>query len=276
MALNVSFVIVLIIKIVYTSIPLTTGCFILYRAIKTKLTNLYALVALFFFNACEGLYSLFSYALPFEFYAGVLYFANIMLLVFVKFTFFQDRKSKFVLFFTILGILKIVNLILKLNVPFSIPQAKPLEESYRMLYYLDLSILFLMIFISYSWFASSSLNYYKRIKDAPIQPWIKVRYLIIGISSIFSALNAIVYLFYPFNTTSLETPLATTLSIIITVNTFVFAIGNLIAWVFPKKLRYFFNDVFESAEDEIVSIPEQKVMEIIKSEINEEGLNGNN
>jgi hypothetical protein len=130
-----------------------------------------------------------------------------------------------------------------------------------------------IISISSFWLSFASLSAYYKIKKSEISPWVKKRYLIVGISSIFLAAQSFPIILFPYRA-SFESPLMATITILIVFLNIIFAILSLIAWVMPKKLKDYFNRNFTKFEDEKIS--EEQLLERIKSQISKGGFNGNN
>jgi hypothetical protein len=128
-------------------------------------------------------------------------------------------------------------------------------------YYLLAFTVSLQIIISISWLSYLSLKVYNRLKKQNIEPWIKKRYLILGISSIFFTLNGFIILFVPIGV-GFENLFFT---ILVASTVFLFSFGNLIAWIMPNKIKKYFNRKYKSVKDEALS--ENALMEKIKSEL---------
>jgi hypothetical protein len=140
-----------------------------------------------------------------------------------------------------------------------------LDIAYISFYYLYLSIISLFTLITYLWFGVSSISYYKTIVNQRIEPWIKKRYFILGLSSLIASMNGIIYLLFPFNSTSFEELFTFVVGLLLEINFLIFSIGNLLAWLMPKQLKDYFNKDFQPLQEETLS--EKELMEEIKLQL---------
>jgi hypothetical protein len=240
-----------------------TSIFLLVRMIKLKQPNLLFLMLFFFLNPLEVIFILIIGSS-----AIINMLSNISLVIFTKYTFFKERRSPFLFLLTSLVIVKVIDLVLKIFIPFSIPLNFVLNSSEIPFFYLYLIVTSSSILLSYLWLGLSSLKYYKLIKGENIEPWVKKRYQIIGYSSLIITLNSIVYLLFPINTYNWEAIFPFTLGLLLTINTTIFSISNLVAWIMPKRLKNYLNKGYQRINDEDLS--EAELMKIIKKQLDEE------
>ncbi|MFX0005534.1 MAG: hypothetical protein ACFFAV_02275 [Candidatus Hermodarchaeota archaeon] len=240
-----------------------TSIFLLVRMIKLKQSNLLFLMLFFFLNPLEVI---FIFIIGSSAIINML--SNISLVIFTKYTFFKERRSPFLFLLTSLIIIKVIDFVLKIFIPFSIPLNFVLSSSEIPFFYLYLILTSSSILLSYLWLGLSSLKYYKLIKRENIEPWIKKRYQIIGYSSLIITLNSIIYLLFPINTYNWEAFFPFTLGLLLTINTTLFSLSNLIAWIMPKRLKNYLNKDYQRINDEDFS--EAELMKIIKKQLDEE------
>ncbi|MFX1555956.1 MAG: hypothetical protein ACFFC9_01785 [Promethearchaeota archaeon] len=245
---------------------LSTGLFLFYRMLKTRLYNLFGLAMFFILFTLQYFIQQVSYL----FYAIISEIALIFLIYFVKCTFYKEKRIAFPIILISLLILKLIDLILRLIFQFTVPESDMILISEIPFYYALAITVSLQIIISISWLSYASLNVYNRIKVQNIEPWVKKRYIIIGISSIFFGLNGFILPFIPIGA-GFENPFFTTL---VAITIFIFTFGNLIAWIMPKKLREYFNRNYVPITEDFLS--ESELMEKIKSQLAGGGINGNN
>jgi hypothetical protein len=246
--------------VIYFGSQLITAIFLLIRAIKIKQLNLIPLVLFFFLNPLEILLIL---LVGTSIVVNML--SNISLLFFTKFTFFRDRKSPFTYLLISLILVKIIDVILKLYIPFALPLSfvvSPSEVPYFCLY---LSLTSLSILLSYPWLGLTALRYYHSIKTRNIEPWIKIRYKLIGYSSLIITINAVLYLFMPVDTYNWEQMDSFIIGLLITIDTTIFSIANLFAWVIPKKLKNYFNRHYQGDLEE--ELTEEEVMSKVREDL---------
>jgi hypothetical protein len=239
---------------------LITGIFLLIRTIKIKQLNLIPLVLFFFLNPLEIVLILFVGTSNI-----VNIFSNISLLFFIKFTFFRDRKSSFMYLLVSLIIVKILDFSLKLYIPFSIPLNFVVTSSEVPYFYLYLTLTSLSVLLSYPWLGLTALKYYHLIKAREIELWVKVRYKLIGYSSLIITINAILYLFMPIDTYDWEYLNSFIIGLLITINTTIFSIANLFAWVMPKKLKNYFNRHYQATVEE--NLTEEEIMNKVREDL---------
>jgi len=246
--------------VIYFGSQLITGTFLLFRTIKIKQLNLIPLVLFFFLNPLEILLILLVGS---SIVVNML--SNIALIFFTKFTFFRDRKSIFMYLLVSLIIIKIIDIILKLYVPFSLPLSFVITPSKVPYFYLYLSLTSLSILLSYPWLGLTALRYYYSIKTRDIEPWIKIRYKLIGYSSLIITVNAILYLLVPINTYDWEQLNSFIIGLLITIDTTIFSIANLFAWVIPKILKSYFNRHYQGDIEE--DLTEDEIMNKVRQDL---------
>ena len=257
-------------ELTYIIIQIIVGSFLLYKLIITKLMNLLPLILFFMINPIEGLFIIFQF--PYIYTHITIFISNICLLFFTKYTFYRDVRSGFYLILGIVIFLKLLDFILKIFIPFSSIGGIELINSQLGFHFLFLSIISLVLLLSYLWLAYSSLNYYKSIKSLPIQTWVKMRYLILGISSVIISFNGIFYLFMPFNAKSFEELQTFIKGLLILIMVLIFSVGNLIAWMMPTKLKNYFNRNYKSFKEEHLN--EKELMDLLKDQLSSDTREG--
>ena len=254
------------------SIEIFIALYLLKRAKTTGLTNILWLCFYFFFIVIEGISKIFfiigrpAIGVNFIsiFYYSINLTGNIFLIIFIKFTFYLDRKGPF---FTILSssiIAKIAYLVISIMIEF---------EQNLLLLVIKACTYSFIIFISSFWLSYASFTSYNKIKKQNIAPWVKKRYLMVGISAIFLIAQIIPILLLP-NRGSLSDPFVTTQIMIVVSLNISFAILSLFAWVMPKWLKRYLNQGYKSLEDTTLS--EDFLMEELKSQLAKGGKGGNN
>jgi len=246
-------------------IILSTGIYLFYRMLKTRLYNLLGLVMFFILFSLQFFIQQISYLL----YAIIAEVSLLFLIDFVKCTFYKEKRNAFPIILVSLLILKFIDLVLRIIFQFTVPESHTISISEIPFYYALAITVSLQIIISISWLSYASLNVYNRLKLQNIEPWIKKRYLIIGISSIFFGLNGFILPFIPIGA-GFENPFFTTL---VSITIFVFTFGNLTAWIMPNKLKKYFNRNYKYITEEILS--ESELIEKVKSQLAGGDIDGN-
>lgn len=253
-------IVIYLLYVIYFGSQLITGIFLLIRTIKIRQLNLIPLVLFFFLNPLEIILVL---LVGTSIVVNML--SNISLLFFTKLTFFRDRKSAFTYLLVSLIIVKTIDVILKLFIPFSIPLSFIVTASEVPYFYLYLTLTSLSILLSYPWLGLTALRYYRSIKAREIEPWIKVRYMLIGYSSLIITINSILYLILPIDTYDWEHLNSFIIGLLLTIDTTIFSLANLFAWVMPKKLKSYFNRHYQGITEE--DLTEDEIMNKVRKDL---------
>ena len=105
-------VIEIIFAIIYIPIVFTIATFLLYKAIRVKANNIYPMSFYFYLNGLDFIFVFIGLSeFAFEFYAIFNNMALIFLILFIKLTFFRDKKSAFPIIITCFIILRIIELL---------------------------------------------------------------------------------------------------------------------------------------------------------------------
>jgi hypothetical protein len=246
-----------------------TGIFLFIRMNKTDLYNLFGLAAFFI---VYGIQLLGEFSFPIIVNAVLAQMCIIFLLFFIKNTFYKESLRGFPLIILIFVLLKAIDFFLRLEYNFQIPQETDLTKSEIQIYYIFVTIAFLEVAPTLTWLSYSSFNVYYNLKRYEIEPWVKIRYLLIGFSSLMLALSNISSFFLPYQGGyESVNPIHI---VFIAISFIIFSFGNLIAWLMPKKLKIYFNRNYKPKVQEDLS--ENELMEKIKSQLSEEIISGDN
>lgn len=238
---------------------LITCIFLVIRTIKIKQLNLIPLTLFFFFNPLEIILILLVGSS-----LVVNMFSNICLVIFTKYTFFREKKSPYMYLLISLIIVKVIDFVLKIYIPFSIPLNFVLSPPEVPYFYIYLIISSLSILLSYPWLGLVALKYYSSIKVKDVEPWIKTRYRLIGYSSLIMIINGGLYFLFPIDTYSWEQLYPFIVGLWITINTTIFSVANLIAWIMPQWLKNYLNRNYKGTLDE--NLTEVEIMNKIREE----------
>lgn len=249
--------------LIFFGSQLITCIFLIIRTIKIKQSNLLPLILFFFFNPLEVILILLVGSSTI-----VNMLSNICLVIFTKYTFFREKKSPFWYLLISLIMLKIIDVVLKVYIPFSIPLNFVVSAPQVPLFYLYLTLSSLSILLSYPWLGLTAIKYYKSIKTKNVEPWIKTRYQLIGYSSLIMIINGILYFLFPIDSYSWEQLYPFIIGLLITINTTIFSISNLIAWIMPKRLKDYLNRDYKAIVDE--NLTEGEIMNKIREDTNKE------
>lgn len=99
------------------------------------------------------------------------------------------------------------------------------------------------------WLSKSSLDAYNILKNQEIEPWIKARLKLIGISSMMLAISFLTQLLDIIDPKTKEMRFFILISI--TIFTGIFSFGSILAWVMPSGLKRFLNKTYRNEQQEI-------------------------
>ena len=247
--------------VIFFGSQLITCIFLIIRTFKIKQLNLIPLILFFLLNPLEILLILLIGSS-----ITINMISNICLVIFTKYTFFREKRSPFIFLLISLIIVKAVDLVLKLYIPFSLLLNFILNPSKIPYFYLYLTVSSLAILLSYPWLGLTTLKYYRSIKTKDIEPWIKVRYQLISYSSLIMIINGILYFLFPIDSYSWEQLYPFFIGLWITINTTIFSISNLVAWIMPNSLKKYLNRNYQGKVEE--NLTEVDIMNKIREDIN--------
>ncbi|MFX1278000.1 MAG: hypothetical protein ACFFA3_01190 [Promethearchaeota archaeon] len=254
-------------QLVWIVLQLFVATFLLIKMIKTKTYNLLPLILFFLITSLRLVF----YALVPSLIIITLFlnqFPNILIVIFTKLTFFKDKKSPFKIFLLILIIVRSIDFIIRLIFQISIPMTTSLEESNLVYYFFILFSITISFLLSHLWLGIIALKYYYYLKYINIEPWVKKRYQLIGLSSIIYSLSIFIYYFIPYNVIGLYEFPNVIYSYIILGFTIFYSICAFIAWIMPKRLKKFYNRGFKRLSEKEYS--ENELMEVIEKELSKD------
>jgi hypothetical protein len=233
-----------------------TGVFIIIKAVKSKTINLIPFGL--------SLISLGLASIPelFGSYSGAAIFRGIgliLVLLFIKKTFYEEKKSPFVLF--------VICLIIGASFMAIFDLWSKVTPSKLLEYIRDLSFA-ISIMIPFCWLTIASYSSYKRVKTLEIEPHIKKRYQILGVVAFINLI--------PATFLSVEIPLAITVmpdfSDIVLIGFLVSSLLTIvfyyILWFMPASVKNYFNkDYTPKVIEEDVEISEEELMKSIREDI---------
>ena len=233
--------------------------------IKTKRYNLTPLILFFLLNSLRLVFYLMPPLLIV--FLVINQFGNVLLLIFVKLTFFKGRKSPFSFFLIGLVIVRFFDFLIRLNFQISIPMTYVLNESHLIFYFYILFSITYSFLVSHFWLGYVALRYYNSIKSASIEPWIKRRYQIIGLGSLIYGLSIFIYYLIPYDVIGTFSFPNIIYTYMILIFTLYYSLSMFIAWIMPNWLKKRFNKGFELIKDEEYS--ENELLDLIKRQLKE-------
>ena len=241
---------------VYLILWCITGVLIIVKAVKSKTKNLIpfalSLIALGLSSIPELLGS----------YSGAAIFRGIgliLVLVFIKKTFYEEKKSPFALF--------VICLIIGASMMAIFDLWSKVTPSKLLEYIRDLSFA-ISLMITFAWLTYASFTSYKGVKTLDIEPHIKKRYQILGVVAFINLI--------PATFLSIEIPLAVTVlpdfSEIVLIG---FLISSLLTivfyimlWFMPTSVKNYFNKGYApKVKTEEIEMSEEELMQSLKEDM---------
>ena len=237
---------------------LIVGLNLLYKSIDTKIKNLAFLTAFHLGAASAAFFQMFnSYSdeLIFNIIVKCLYYLCVIFLsLFIRLTFYKDKRSPFALILVISTVVFIVSLIVGVINPTTIKD---------MYFFLGQFTLNILIMIAAYWYSFVAFKQYNTFKNQDIQPWIKKRYLISSITSFCFASSGLSSTIIEIVNWDLSIRIISIFSLLITTILLItFVIGSFLAWVMPERLKQFFNKNYRKTEE--VELSEEEIMKQLK------------
>jgi hypothetical protein len=155
----------------------------------------------------------------------------IFILPFVKATFQQQKGSTCKKLLAISTCLFGYSSAARLVWQFSMQEHGP--EPFYLSYLVAITTIFVLCF---GWFFVECLRAYRKIVNSKgIEPWIKYRYVLLGVSCVFAVLTAVLPLFYPSQETFHEE--ASIMKMVMAISNVLFSITSLLAWFMPAWIK---------------------------------------
>ena len=231
------------------------GIILFYKVVKSNIQVIWLLV---FDSFLQALIFLVFTGSPFLDFGNIFVFivgiSHLLIVIFVHETFYKGQNRVYILYLVII-IICFIGYFLDLyeTFPFTNPISIYIFAWYN----------FLLSSIPHFWCSYVILKQYFVYRNKDIQPWIKMRYLIAGISHLPWGLLGIYTLFYWY---AGNIPLIYA-SIVYAMAITMFTIGYFIAWVMPEPLKKFFNRHYENIE--FKAMTEEEIMQLIERVDNE-------
>jgi hypothetical protein len=252
-------------QLVWIILQLIVAIFLSIKMFKTKRYNLTPLILFFLINSLRLIF----YLTPslFIIFLVIIQFIDVLVVIFVKLTFFKGRKSLFPFFLLGLIIVRFFDFIIRLNFQISVPMTHVLVESNLIFYYYIVFSITYTFLVSHFWLGYVALKYYNSIKSASIEPWIKRRYQIIGFGSLVYGLSIFIIYLIPYDVIGTYSFPNIIYNYITLFFTLYYSLSMFIAWIMPNWLKKKFNKGFELIKDEEYS--ENELLELIKQQLKE-------
>ncbi|MEX2728773.1 MAG: hypothetical protein Q6353_016065 [Candidatus Sigynarchaeum springense] len=216
---------IITLSLVFVAIQAFVVVFLAKRAIQLKLRNLWFLVASFIAYIVTALFG----AMNAQFQILLQPFGPLLGIGFTKSTFYDKARSNYMLvvltatFFT--------------GMTFFVKLLRLIAGDSEVLYLINEVVLFGVFLPAYAWLAKACFDASRRIsKDVGIEPWIRKRYLLLGISAAFISLLITPSLFMG-SMATFYTLQGFFCLLSIVVQLLVFSILNYLCWVMPPWFK---------------------------------------
>jgi hypothetical protein len=242
-------------------ILILTGFFFLANAIKKKMKNM-AVLGFGVIAIPIGFIGNFLFNLGHIFQEYFVFIGFVSAVVFTNMTFYKGRMKKANVILIIVIILGITQIVLF----HMFPETQLKRNFYFYLRnFLDLPYVLLV----FNWFSYSFYSAYKRLEDKDIEPWVKARYKMLAISSLFMSFHTIPEFFQPENVFwgGPSHPISLLIFGILAVMAIIYGIIYSISWFMPKWLKGYFNRNYHREIDR--EYTEEELMNLIKNELNQ-------
>ena len=245
---------------------LLTGVVIFIRMLQKKMINLLGLVLFFVLYALQTNPPSF---LPEYITINFVFIALFSLAFFIKYTFYRGRKSAFPYVIATLIILRVSQLILKAVFQFQPGFIYPSNSGDIPFFFTYIIVTALQELIIMIWYSISVFRSFNNFRKLGIKKWIKVRYLMVGISTIIFSIDTSLSILLVIN----DIGVILFLIYASIINILLFTTVNVVAWVIPfKTLIYFLKkETPQSLED----VSESEIMAKVKSELPVDKSSGN-
>lgn len=222
-----------IMQLILIIICLITSIILILKGIKSRSINIAYLgighllfsVSLILTNIGELLFSqvVMPYMLGF-----------IFLFVFTQLTFHQGKNNHFKIYLFLISLISLGAIILS-----------PITDvsNNKILLFLDLSCEISVVFLTLRWLSVSSMEAYYSLKNQKVEPWIKGRIHIIGITSKLFAISYFTQYLSLLDTYSTEIKIFTLLLNVIFGG--LFSISSILVWTIPNWFKTYLNKKYE-------------------------------
>ena len=140
-----------------------------------------------------------------------------------------------------------------------------LDGSDLIFYYFILFSITISFLLSHFWLAIVALNYYKSLKSIKVEPWVKKRYLLIGLSSLIYSFSILLYYFIPYDVVGVYVFPNIIYSYVILGFTIFYSLCMFVAWIMPKRLKKYYNKSFKLKVEK--EYTENELLDLIKKQL---------
>jgi hypothetical protein len=270
----------IVVNVIFALSMTSSGIYLAIRAYKMRSIAL-ALLSL-------ALLSFFSTLLtngflpPDDYFWRALAAANysVLIVLFTKHAFYKNKKSPFNFVFVATLSIRIVHFIEMNLLHYVSPSYVPISAARLGGYYFHLVMLTSQLVIAFGWLSVAAFKEYAAFRSEAVEPWVRNRYVIIGISHALYAAMSFAYFIIPTDGLAFGSPDALAANIVIPPLVASYGVLSFLAWTMPgwfKRLlnagkpvakmtesHEIFSDVSIEIKDRVIPTPElMKVIDFL-------------
>lgn len=242
---------ILILYLVYIVCLLFVGLFLLVRAIKTELYNLFAIATTFILMVID--FILIQFAPQSIILKFIVNSSPFFMILFTHYTFKKGLKSPYKILLLLSLVLRIIDLVIRWIYPFSTPLSYELPASEIPYYIIFQAVVRINFSIASGWLVYESFKSYRNFKGQKIEPWIIQRYFILGLGTSAYFFQSIFVVLLPTDGNGFTSSLGFSLGIVLLIINLFFVFSYLIAWIMPQKLKDLLNRGYITNDEEFLS-----------------------
>lgn len=166
---------------------------------------------------------------------------SVLIVLFTKFAFYKDKRSPFKVVFVATLSIRIVHFIEMNLLRYVCPSYVPISADRLGGYYFHLIMLTSQLVVAFGWLAVAAFKEYAAAKAEAVEPWVRNRYAVIGISHAMYAVMSFAYFLVPTDGLAFASPDALVANIIIPPIVTSYGILSFLAWTMPGWFKRLLN-----------------------------------
>jgi hypothetical protein len=165
----------------------------------------------------------------------------ILIILFTKHAFYKGRKSPFKIVLLVTVVIRILHFIEMNLLGHVAPSNVPIPVEKLGEYYFHLIMLSSQLVISFGWLSIAAFRAFLASKNETVEPWVRSRYAIVGISNALYAILSFAFFLVPTDGLTFASPDAIAANIIIPPIVVSYGALSLLSWVMPGWFRQILN-----------------------------------
>jgi len=167
---------------------------------------------------------------------------SVLIVLFTKFAFYKGKKSPFKAIFVATLSIRIVHFIEMNVLHYVCPSFVPISADRLGGYYFHLVMLTSQLVIAFGWLSFAAFKEYVASKSETVEPWVRHRYVIVGLSNAFYGIMSFAYFLIPTDGLAFASPNALAANIVIPPLIVGYGILSFLAWVMPGWFKRLLNE----------------------------------